>query len=209
MALDASEKEQIEMIKNWWRENGKFTLFSVIAVLLLSFGWRYWQNSKAQDTAEASLLYEQMLSHQKSNEMEFDVTSLISLHPKTPYAAFAAFIAAQHAVKNKNFSEAINKLTWVIEKSHNKDFRQIARLRVSRLFLEEKRYDEAMHILEKIEVPSYLPAINEVKGDIFLAMGNKQQARNAYQTALNMIKKDTLNFPNTALLQMKFEQLDG
>ncbi len=209
MTLELSEKEQIEMIKNWWRENGKFTIATIVVVVILSVGWRYWQTTKNQEAAKASLLYEQMLSHEINHqyrEVEFDVKSLMSSYPKTPYALLAAFISAQNAVNEKRIDTAIHKLNWIVKNSNNTDFKQIAKLRKSRIFLSIKRYDEALKSLEIIEAQAYLPAVNEVRGDIYSAVGNKQQALQAYQKALSSLKKDA---PNRQLLKIKYEQLDG
>jgi predicted negative regulator of RcsB-dependent stress response len=206
MSIDISEKEQIDMIKNWWRENGKFTLFSIVAALVLSMGWRYWQNSKNEDAAKASLLYEQMLSHESNHQYsqtEYDVTSLLTFHPKTPYASLAAFISAQNAVNVKNFDEAIQKLDWVIDKSKNQDFTQIAKIRKARILLSMNKYEQALKAIEVTDVEAYLPVINEIKGDILSAKGEKKEAHLAYQSALNTLSKDA---PNRQMVQMKYEQ---
>ncbi len=204
-----SDKEEIEMIRNWWRENGKFTLFCIIAVLMISAGWRYWQNHVEQDRAAASMLYEQMLSHQANNDLssvEFEVTDLLTNHPKTPYASLAAFMSAQNAINGDNLASAIEKFDWVIGNAKNKDFKETAKIRKARVLLTMKKYDDALAVLAKSEVTAYAPLVSEVKGDILVAKGDKKSALLAYAAALQTLKKDE---PNRSFLQMKFDQLSG
>src|SRR5262245_8861139 len=131
MSEELTDKEQIELIKKWWQENGKFTLFSITAAIVLSFGWRYCQHAKTEEAAKSSALYEQLVgneSNQQFSQVELDVTSMLTLHPKSPYAALAAFTSAQNAINKNDFDGALQKYNWVIENSKNKDFKQIAKI---------------------------------------------------------------------------------
>lgn len=202
-----SDKEQVEMMKNWWRENGKFLLGSIAAVLLLSAGWRYWQNYKFKDAAIASSVYEQMLNHESNQDytaVESDVTELQTNHAKTPYAALGALVAAQNAVNSNKMDLALKKLNWVIHNSKNKDFKQIASMRLARVLLGMKKYDDALLSLSDIEAKAYLPLIQELRGDILLAKGDENGARIAYQTALHSLRASA---PNRTLLQIKANQV--
>lgn len=204
-----SDKEQIEMIRNWWRENGKFTLLSIVAALVITSGWRYWQNSKNQEAANASVVYEQMLNHAASHQLsavQFEVTNLLTSYPHTPYASLAAFMSAQNAVSNNKIDEALEKLNWVISNSKNKDFKQIAKIRKARILLSLKKYDEALSLLTEISSAAYLPLMYEVKGDVLVAKGDKKAALSAYQLALSSLKKDE---PNRSFLRMKYDQLSS
>jgi len=202
-----SDKEQIEMLKNWWKENGKFTLLSIAMVLLVSACWRYWQNMKAEDAASASLTYEQMLIHESSHqysEVEFDVTSLLANHAGTPYAPLGAFISAQNAINDNKLEEAVQRYDWVIAHAKSQDFKNIASIRKARILLSLKKYEEALQSLSAIHSKPYLPLVNEVRGDIYAQQGNKAAALNAYQTAVNNLRKDA---PNHSFLEMKYNEL--
>lgn len=202
-----TDKEQVEMIRKWWRENGKFTIISIIVVVVLSFGWRYWQNNQAQKAANASVIYEQMLTHESNNQIsqaELDATSLITNYAKTPYAALGAFISALNSINANNLDAAIQRYDWVMLNANSKDFIQIAKIRKARVLLALNKYDDAITTLSKVEADAYLPLIKELRGDILLAKGDKQGARSAYQNALNALRKDA---PNRNFLQIKYDQL--
>ncbi len=206
MNIYVSDKEQAEMIRKWWRENGKFIIFSVIITVALSYGWNHWKELKNQRTAAASTLYEQMLTNadSQSDESEKDAMNLLSTYPKTPYASLAAFFLAKNAISQNKLDIAMQKIDWILKHTNNKDFKQIAKIRKARILLSLKKYNESLALLSVVESNAYLPLINEIKGDIYLAKGENNQAAAAYQNALNMIKKDA---PNRSLLEMKFNQI--
>ena len=55
MELYDTEEQQVEAIKDWWKENGKSVILGAVIGLGL-FGWRYYQDSvtTAQETASES-----------------------------------------------------------------------------------------------------------------------------------------------------------
>jgi predicted negative regulator of RcsB-dependent stress response len=204
-----SDKEQIEMIKKWWQENGMFTIISIISALVISFGWRYWQNHKNQEMAVASILYEQMLSHEinhQYSDVEFDVTGLQTIYAKTPYASLAAFMSAHNAINNNNLSAALEKFDWVIANAKSADFKQIAKLRKARILLEMKKFNEAVEVLSKVNSIAFITLINEVRGDIYAAKGDKSSALSYYLNALGSLSQDA---PNRSFLQMKINQVSS
>ncbi|MBA2654917.1 MAG: tetratricopeptide repeat protein [Gammaproteobacteria bacterium] len=207
MNIYVSDKEQIEMIKTWWRENGRFTILSVAAALIISAGWRFWQNNKLQDSANASVIYEQMLnqeSHQDISAAEYEVTNLLTNHPRTPYASLASFVSAQNAINANNLEGASEKFDWIIANSKNADFKQIAKIRKARLMIAMQKYDEGLQLLNNPSSETYLPLINEVKGDLLAAKGDIKGALGAYQNALNSLRKDA---SNREFLLMKYNHL--
>lgn len=209
MEVYISDKEQLEIIRNWWRENGKFTIICIIAVLVLTYGWRYYQEKKINTAVGASVIYEQTLAYEANHQysqVEFEVTRLLTNYANTPYASMAALISAQNAIYANKWSDAMEKFNWVIIHSKNKDLKQIAKIRQARLLLAMNRSDEALVLLNKIDADSYLPLINEIRGDIYASKGDKQAAAAAYQLALNTLKKEN---PNRSFLQMKYNQLNG
>mgnify|MGYP000070699675 CR=1 FL=1 len=43
-----TEEEQIEAIKRWWKEKGLSTVFQVLVIAALYFGWQGWQKQQQQ-----------------------------------------------------------------------------------------------------------------------------------------------------------------
>lgn len=206
MNIYESDQEQLEAIKKWWKENGAFTIAAVVLALLISFGWRYWQQYKTQKAEEASILYEQMLVNldkQQTADFSRIATELEQHYTHTPYASNAALFEAQQAIKANNFKLAEQKLQWAMEHATGPTQKQIARLRAARVLLAMQKNQEAMKLLDKIDDKAYLPAINLIKGDIYAAQQQTKQAHQAYADALTELPASSAMRP---LVEMKLAQ---
>ncbi len=207
MRVYESEQAQVEALKDWWKKNGKAAIAVLILAIALSFGWRYWQQQQLQKTEQASIMYEQMLSSslaQPTADISEFATRLEQHYQHTPYASLAALLEARQAVDAGKLDLAEQKLRWVIDHASSKGIKQIARLRAARILIAQNQYQPALDLLNHVDDNAYLAGVNMVKGDAYAGMGDKQQARQAYQTTLTMLPADAAVKP---FVQMKLAQL--
>lgn len=181
-----SDKEQIEMIKTWWKNYGKFLLIAVGVGLLIGFGWRYYHRYETQHSEQASMIYEKMMGQVAAGQI--DQAGLLAKDLKTnfantPYAGLAAMAEAKRAVDAKKLTDAITALQWVIKNSNLKPIKQIARLRAARVQIAMKQPKAALTLLSVIEDKTYQPMIEEVRGQAYWAMGDMTKARAALEAA--------------------------
>ncbi|MGL5653635.1 MAG: YfgM family protein, partial [Vibrio sp.] len=59
MELYDTEEQQVEAIKDWWKENGKAVMFGAVIGLGGLFGWRYYQDTVVAAQEAASHSYSQ------------------------------------------------------------------------------------------------------------------------------------------------------
>jgi predicted negative regulator of RcsB-dependent stress response len=52
-----SEKEQIEEMRQWWSENGRYVIGGIVIGAGLLFGWNSYQSNKLVAQSEASALF--------------------------------------------------------------------------------------------------------------------------------------------------------
>ena len=74
--------------------------------------------------------------------------SLIESYPRTLYASMGALVAARFHFDRNDLKAAKAQLQWVIERSPSDDFRDLARLRLAAVLLDEKAHDEALKLLD-------------------------------------------------------------
>jgi predicted negative regulator of RcsB-dependent stress response len=204
---DHTEQEQLDELKDWWKRYGKATIITVIIATCLGFGWRYWNHLQEQSLEEASQTYEALLASvdsQRSIDIDQRANDLIDKHPKTDYAEMAALFLAKQAILNGDLSTAATKLRWVIETAKLPSTRQVARVRLARVLLADKKIDDAFSVLEKVDDVTWVPMIQAVKGDLYAATQKIAEARQAYQQALKDLPKTD---PLIPVLQMKLENL--
>lgn len=181
-----TDKEQAEMIKRWWNDYGKAIVFSIVIGLVIAFGWRYWRSHQIEVRQAASSLYMQLneaASAQDLVQAKRLAQTLMEKYSATPYATMGALWWAKELVVENNFSESANKLNWVIDHSRVASFKQITRIRLSRLQIDDAKNTEALATLAKIEDKSFMPLIYEARGDVYTAMKDYQRAAQSYKKA--------------------------
>lgn len=181
-----TDNEQIEMLKKWWKDYGKWVVMAVVLGLIVGFGWRYGQQSQAERRQQTSLLYQQLIvaDSQNNRDTVMQISAEITKrYPRASYAALANLIAAKTALAQNNSEIAVQKLQWVVDHSKNASLKQMARLRAVRILLGQNKITEAQKQLLIVDDKTFQPAIDEIQGDIYRAEGETQKARQSYQAA--------------------------
>lgn len=202
-----TEQEQVELLKKWLKEYGLVILVSVLLALAILFGWRTWQERQMKISLRASALYDEMIIHQAQNNKTLTLNAARKLFRKyknTLYGEFAALSLAKEAIRTSDFKKAEEYMEWVIKKGQNASLRQIARLRLARLLIAEKKLPFALKALRNVEDKSFKGMIEEIKGDAYLALKEPEKAREAYGQALKSLPNAEIIRP---LLQMKYDNL--
>ena len=78
----------------------------------------------------------------------------------------------------------------MIEKAKEEEVRDVARLRLARVLLDEKNPAEALKQLETKHGESFTGLYAELKGDALIASGKPAEARAAYQRAADLAQCD-------------------
>jgi hypothetical protein len=94
----------------------------------------------------------------------------------------AALISARAAVAGGDLAGAKTQLKWVMDNARDEDTRDLARLRLAGVLLDEKSYPEALALVETKVGDSLAGLYAELKGDILTAQGKAAEARNAYRS---------------------------
>lgn len=206
MTTPMSDKEQVEMIKQWWKDYGQAIAAAIVIGLLFGFGWRYWSFYHTKQNLHASLVYQDMIFADASKNLaqaQNDATQLMNHYSATPYASFAALLLAKELVTQNQFDSAYQQLAWVFQEGKIASIRQIARLRAARILLAQNKFDPAMHLILTQDDPAFAPLISSIKGDIYTAKGDLIAAKQAYQIAQAGLS--AIGTPDP-ILQMKLAQ---
>lgn len=207
MSDHLTEEEQLEALKRWWKENGKFIVLAVVVAVGGYFGWGAWQDQQRAQAESASTQYEQLLNSMRSPEQELPSELVENLKQGGDlYAYNAALIKARDAVEKGELDAAAEQLQWVLDQSPDAPVAQLTRLRLARVLAAQGSHDTALAELKSSEpAESFASEYAEVRGDILLAQGKPDDARGAYQFALENLTSPQQN--RAALLQMKIDNL--
>ncbi len=204
---DLEEQEQIEEIKAWWKQYGGLViLVAVVTVLTVGAvrGWSYYQNKQGLEAGE---LYTQLQGAVGASEPKKvqDIAAVITdRYARTGYAAFAALAAAKAAFDGGDLAAAKTRLQWVVDNAREVETRDIARLRLAAVLLDEKKYDDALKLVDAPHADSLSALYADLEGDVLVAQGKPQEARAAYQLALD---KSAGKSNYAALIHIKLDAL--
>lgn len=202
-----TEQEQIQQLKNWLKQYGLTIIAGIALALIITSGWRWWQNYNTKIITHASAVYDEMLALRAQNNFtgtEVQAKKLLRNYAKTPYASIAALMLARDAAVKQNYSEALNQLNWVISHSKDKSMREVARLRIARILIADKKPQDAINSLTPVDDPEFIGLIDEIKGDAYVAMNNLSAARKSYESAIQELPNAEVIRP---ILQMKLDNL--
>jgi predicted negative regulator of RcsB-dependent stress response len=133
--------------------------------------------------------------------------TLVESYSGTTYASMGALLAARYYFDRDDLKSAKAQLQWVVERGSSDDFKQLARLRLAAVLLDEKAHDEALKLLEDKPAGAYEAQYAALRGDILVARNQAAEAKAAYQLALE--KADKKNGPFQESVRMRLEALGG
>lgn len=192
MALNEYETEdqQLEALKGWWKENGTSLIVGLFVGISGLFGWRYYVDQNNTNAVHASDLYMQVMQQaltQNIDDKTMDMhNQLINEFSNTPYAALASLVLAKAEYEKDNVENTVAQLQLAIKYANDEVVKQIANLRLASVYIEQKKYDEALSILNLKHDAAFDAQYEELKGDIHSAKGELDQARVAYDKAISL-----------------------
>ena len=183
-----------------WIKTNYIKIILVVFILSIVFGWIYYRNLiQEENSKKASILFDEF--NFMLNKDDIDLGALTLLREKTKdkypnqiYSILMDFEISQLNYNLNNFQESLNILRAInldleqrgIEASFLKD---LSRLRLSLLLISENEIDEVREILNKnfifFEELKY-----EFLGDAELKSSNQEEARENYETALELTSSE-------------------
>ena len=206
---DLEEQEQMDELKAWWKRWGSLTMLGAALVLATGAGWKYWQHQTTTQTMEATVIFGKLTESVQQNKLKAsrDVGAvLIDKYPRTAYAPRAALILAKLNFDNKDVRSAQAQLEWVIAHTKEAALKDLARLRLAGVLLDQKQYDGALKQLSSPHSDAFGFRFDDLKGDVLSAQGKTAEARTAYQAAFN---KTTVENPYRNIVELKLDTLGG
>jgi len=210
MAYDLEEQEQLAALKGWWKDNGTTVLVVLAAVAIALAGWLGWRNWQAGQAQQAAALYDSLQKALQSNDAKSvrDAGgSLVEGFPRTLYASMGALASARFHLERGDLKSARTQLQWVVDRSSSDELRDLARLRLAGVLLDEKLHDEALALMDAKHAPAMAAQYAALKGDILVAKGKAAEAKAAYRLALE--KADERSGAFRASVQLRLDALGG
>lgn len=189
---DLQEQEQLDELKTWWKRFGGQVTTAITVVALIAAGWQGWNWWQRRQAVQASAVYmklEDAIGAKDAKKTRELAGELIEKYAGTSYAAMGALLSARAQVEFGDTKTAHTQLQWVAKDAKDPIVRDIARLRLAALLLDDAAYDDALKQLADAPHQSLAARFAELKGDVLAAQGKKADAANAYAAAVDALDK--------------------
>ena len=185
MAYSIEEEQEINQLKDWWKENGKTIIVAFILGVGGMFGWRYWQAHQAEQIAQASAQYDALIYSAQQDEQakKANIEQFVQANSKTAYAVFALLDEAKKAAEKQDFAAAEVNLNQALTQSQDEVLTSIVALRLSAVQFQLGQLDNALTTLNQVKGESFNARKSILTGDIQVAKGDKVAAKNSFEQA--------------------------
>lgn len=203
-----SEKEQLEQMRAWWSEYGRYVIAGVVIAVGLLLGFNQYKSNSLETQIAASKLYETLAVHITDGDLddaEAAADELANDYGNTSYAAQARLAMARLYMDKNRDQDAVDVLNELLAVRGNEELKHIGRLRLARILLYQDKAEDVVDLLDKQTASAFMGMNNELLGDAYAALGRIEAAKEAYNKAL----ADPSPAPtvNRGLVQMKLADL--
>ena len=185
-SYDFEEQERIAELKAWWEDNRWYVAGAIVAAILVFGGYRGWLWWSARQAEDAAAMFRPVSEATKGDEKKVAAAAqpLIDKHPGSYFASEAQLVVAKAAFEADDLAEAAKRLQWVLDRGAD-EHRGVARLRLAAVLLDQKKYEEALKVLDGNNDEAFAAPAADLRGDIMLAQGRLDEARAAYKLAVD------------------------
>jgi predicted negative regulator of RcsB-dependent stress response len=206
-----TDQQQADVVRKWIRENGAYMLGGLILGLGGLFGWDQWQDYRDAQAEQASELYEELvfaIRNDRETRADGLILDLENQYNQSPYLDQARLMMAKFYLDRSQFDTAANFLASVRSDSKSAEMQHIARLRLARVRLQQRKLDDALEILGDADSGSAFSArYHDLRGDVYYAQNRPDEARREYEAALSFDQQPPI--VDRVYLQAKVDDLSG
>jgi predicted negative regulator of RcsB-dependent stress response len=202
-----SQQDEYDKLKEWWKNYGVSLIVGVVIGIAILFGYKYWTQYQERQRQTASMLYEEMQASHRGRQADKTLAHgerLIKEFSSTPYAGLAALLLARQHVDAGDREQARLRLEWALKNATHAAATHAARLRLARLLAEAGDADGALKLAETGDKAGFEAEYSELRGDLLVAKGRRDEARAAYRDAMKGIREAT---SHSSTLRLKLEDL--
>ncbi|MCL1093690.1 YfgM family protein [Shewanella kaireitica] len=204
MEVYSTEEQQVDAIKQFWKDYGSSVVIGAVVGLGGLFGWNYYSDHQLAQAEAASESF-QALSNQNTADaaMLSAAETFAKEHGQQGYQSLLELMVAKSAVETGDLEKAEATLKNVIAVNADSSIVLVATMRLARVQAEQGQFATAITTLEQIKDVASAAQRDELKGDFLVRQGETDKARLAYQAAVE--NGGTMSSPT---LQMKLDNLN-
>ncbi|QIF98715.1 YfgM family protein [Proteus terrae] len=185
MEVYSTENEQVDAIKQFFKNYGLTIVLAAVIGFGGVFGWKYWQShqtNRLQESAGAFATVSEALA--KPTPENIALAEKFVTDTNDIYGALASLELAQIAIDANDLLNGERHLTNAVAKVKNDAFADMLNLRLARVQLALDKTDVALVSLEQVKGKAWNGMKNYIRGDVLAKKGDNAGAATAYRSAL-------------------------
>ena len=209
MSYNLEEQDQIDNLRDFWSRWGTLISSIVLAGGLAWAGYAGWQWWQARQATQTSALFDQINKEISAGDLQKAVPAWADLqgkHPDSPYAQMGGLAMAKAYADAGKIASAETALRWTAEHAQSQAYRATALLNLSALQVDAKQLQAALETVRQPPSPAFDALFAARRGDIYALLGQREQARKAYEHALKALPPDA---GYRQLVQLKLDSVGG
>lgn len=204
MEIYSTEEQQVDAIKQFWKDYGTSIIIGAVVGLGGLFGWNYYSDHQVTQTETASEAFQALtVSGETEAQLLMGAEKFSKNYSESGYQALIELMVAKAAVEQADYDKATTALKSVIASNPDQSLVMLASIRLARVQAQQGQYAAAIATLDQVNDPAFLAQRDELKGDFLVQQGEDDQAKVAYQSAV-----DEGGVATSPALQMKLDNLN-
>lgn len=206
MEVYSTENEQVDAIKQFFKNYGLTIVLAAVIGFGGVFGWKYWQShqtNRLQESAGAFATVSEALA--KPTPENIALAEKFVTETNDIYGALASLELAQIAIDANDLVSGERHLTNAVAKVKNDAFADMLNLRLARVQLALDKTDAALVSLEQVKGKAWNGMKNYIRGDVLAKKGDNAGAAAAYRSALTDEKAGAIR----SLVELKLNNLSN
>ena len=182
-----TDDEQLEAVKHMFTEYAPWIIGGLVLGIGGWYGIQYYRSHQNERALQAAAQFEQMTVAMQADDRTRSralADGLVKDFPSSPYADQAQLTIARMYVEDGHSADAVAPLTEVMNNSKDSELKQIARLRLARVLIDQGKPDDAIKLLAVGTPGSFAGRYHEVHGDALYAKKDVAGAIAEYSAAL-------------------------
>ena len=211
--MSATDEQQLDSVKSFFQKYGSAIVTGILIALIAFFGWEYWQKKTLAENQNATAKVQQLMDDANVANGDAKIITALSAsaakivkdNPDSVQAIQSQMVMAKLAYEKNDYALAERELKKV-ENSKIKDIGllQVVKIKLADAQLAQKKYDDALKTLSAVTDPAFQATAEELKGDIYVAKSDINNAQKAYQVAWKAVLERK---QERQILQIKLESV--
>lgn len=204
MEVYSNENEQVDALRQFFANNGKFLAVGVIIGIAALGGWRFWSSDQEGTDKAASAEYQQLTSAMQADKPDsLEAVATFASENNNTYGALASLDLAKQYVETNQLDKAITLLQSGLKDTKDANLQAVINLRLARIQLQQSQADAALSTLNNVKGDGWTAIVADIRGEALLSKGDKQGARDAWSKGAESQASPALK----QMLQMKMNNL--